>query len=134
MLPRRNPSRSQPDFGATVNRIDGITGNKPPWGIIGHSWAGKMIPAMLNASPAARGRVDKVLLLDAAFDVEELMVPRWTAALEGHRGMKIKAVSNEAWAKTVRLRDQLNAKFPGAVTAKQIPGIHCQAARYAQEF
>lgn len=134
VIPKRSPSRSAPSLSALAGSIDQITGKRAPWGVVGHSWAGKLLPRQLSAAPELLGRVEKVLLLDAAFDVNEIMIPAWTPVLEKKRGLKIKAVSNETWAKMESFRSQINEKFPGTVTHKQIPGDHCQAARFFGEY
>lgn len=134
VIPKRSPSRSAPSLTALAGRIDQITGQRAPWGVVGHSWAGKLLPRQLNAAPEVLGRVERVLLLDAAFDVRELMVQPWTAVLEKKRGLKIKAVSNETWGKMEVFREDINKASPGTVTHKQIAGDHCHAARFFGEY
>lgn len=134
VIPKRSPSRSYPSLEALAKKIDGALGGaRPAWLVVGHSWAGKMLPVQLRAAPSVLARVEKVLLLDAAFDVDTLMVGPWSAVLGMKRGLRIHALSNTTWSKLESFREKINAAFPGTVTHKPpIPGDHCAAARHLE--
>lgn len=105
------------------------------WIMAAHSWGGKFVSRELADHPELAKRVTEIFLLDAAYDVDQLMVPFLKKVLAGNPQIKIKAVAMDekgsaTISNTKSLMNSVNNQFPGVMTMQIEGGVHCGAPKY----
>ncbi len=137
ILPHREvPSDSSYPLTRVAERIERIIGGPvDSWSVAGHSSAGKFLGLVLANAPSVLKRVDQALLLDAAYDVDSVMLPAWERVLAANPSIKIRCLSSTTSAKAAGFVNKLNQRFPDAAQNRYVGKIgHCEMTDYFSEL